>query len=121
MKTLLKFEEIAKVILAFALSIYIGFEWWVFLVLLFVPDLSMIGYAVNSQVGAIIYNLFHHQFLAIAIGLTGLFIGSSELQLAGLVLFGHSAMDRTFGFGLKYQDGFKHTHLGVIGDPKSQV
>lgn len=24
-------------------------------------------------------------------------------------------MDRIFGYGLKYSDDFKHTHLGMIG------
>jgi hypothetical protein len=58
---------------------------------------------------------FHHQALAIAVGLAGVFSGIVPLQLAGLVLFGHSAMDRAVGYGLKYEDDFKHTHLGWIG------
>ncbi|MEO6611453.1 MAG: DUF4260 family protein [Chitinophagaceae bacterium] len=28
---------------------------------------------------------------------------------------GHSSMDRMFGYGLKTNEGFKYTHLGMIG------
>jgi len=31
------------------------------------------------------------------------------------VLYGHSSFDRLCGYGLKYVDDFKHTHLGWIG------
>jgi hypothetical protein len=115
MKSLISFEEISKLILTFLLSLYLGYAWWVFLVWLLVPDLSMLGYLVNPRVGAWLYNLFHHQALAIGVGLAGLGLASPELQLAGLVLFGHSAMDRAFGYGLKHEDSFQHTHLGRIG------
>lgn len=118
MNIIIKIEEIAKFILAYILTMYIGFAWWVFLVWLFVPDLSMIGYTINTKVGAWLYNLFHHQALSIAVGLSGIFLGSLELQLAGLVLFGHSAFDRSLGYGLKYNDDFKNTHLGWIGKKK---
>ena len=36
-------------------------------------------------------------------------------MLGGLILFGHSSMDRILGYGLKYPDSFEHTHLGMIG------
>ncbi|MDA1193538.1 MAG: DUF4260 family protein, partial [Candidatus Poribacteria bacterium] len=29
----------------------------------------------------------------------------------GAILIGHSAFDRLLGYGLKYPDAFKHTHL----------
>ncbi len=30
-------------------------------------------------------------------------------------LFAHSSMDRMLGYGLKYEDSFGNTHLGMIG------
>ncbi|CAN5339167.1 hypothetical protein BH23BAC1_BH23BAC1_07190 [soil metagenome] len=81
----------------------------------------MVGYLINPKVGAWTYNIFHHQALAVAVGLAGLFLTSIELQLSGLVLFGHSAMDRVFGYGLKYSDDFKHTHLGRIGKDIARI
>lgn len=39
------------------------------------------------------------------------------LKLEALdVGFPHAAMDRIFGYGLKYEKGFKYTHLGEIGN-----
>jgi len=37
------------------------------------------------------------------------------MQVIGIILFGHSSMDRMFGYGLKLGQGFKYTHLGIIG------
>jgi hypothetical protein len=115
MKLLLKLEDLAKLIAAYSLSLYLGYSWWVFPVLLLAPDLSMLGYISGTKTGAFFYNIFHHQGLAIVAGLTGLYLGIAWLQLAGLILFGHSAMDRALGYGLKFSDSFKHTHLGWIG------
>lgn len=33
----------------------------------------------------------------------------------GIIIFGHASFDRFFGYGLKYENGFKFTHLGEIG------
>lgn len=41
-------------------------------------------------------------------------MGNKEIVLKA-ILFGHSAMDRIFGYGLKFNDNFKNTHLGWIG------
>lgn len=75
----------------------------------------MIGYLVNTRIGAWLYNIVHHQGVAIVVGLIGLWRGDAAVEFAGLLLFGHSAMDRIFGYGLKYEDDFKNTHLGRIG------
>jgi hypothetical protein len=61
------------------------------------------------------YNLFHHNGIAVAVGLAEFFTGSTVIFLAGVVLFGHSSMDCIFGYGLKFEDEFKNTHLGRIG------
>lgn len=52
---------------------------------------------------------------ALVIGVAGMVMGSRLLQLTGLILFAHVAMDRLFGYGLKYEKGFAHTHLGEVG------
>ena len=61
------------------------------------------------------YNLFHHKGIAIAVFIAGLLLPNMLLQIIGIVLFGHSSMDRFFGYGLKTEEGFKYTHLGIIG------
>lgn len=118
MKKIIALEEIAMFLLALFAFHYLSFSWWVFPALLLAPDLSMIGYAINSKVGAILYNIVHHKALAIAIFMVGFYLSSSILQLTGVILFAHSSMDRAFGYGLKYFNAFSHTHLGIIGKNK---
>jgi hypothetical protein len=45
----------------------------------------------------------------------GTYLSLPLWQLAGVVLFAHIAMDRALGYGLKYEKGFRYTHLGKIG------
>ena len=76
----------------------------------------MIGYLFRNKVGAILYNIFHHKGIAIAVYILGIYLSMPVCQLAGIILFSHSAMDRVFGYGLKYENGFKFTHLGEINN-----
>ena len=116
MKILLKLEALGLFLLGIFLFSTLNYSWWWFLVLILVPDMGMLGYLVNSKIGAWTYNLCHHQGLAILIFLVGTVVIPSEiLSLAGIILFSHAAMDRIFGYGLKYEEGFKFTHLGQIG------
>lgn len=115
MKTTLALEELVQFAVAFGIYLWFGYAWWLFLVLLLTPDLSMIGYAISPRVGAITYNIGHHKGLALVIGVLGIYFGSVAATIAGIILFAHSAMDRVFGYGLKYPDHFKHTHLGWLG------
>ncbi len=115
MNTLLKLEELGQFLLSILLFNQLDYAWWVFPACLLLPDLSMIGYAFNTKTGAWLYNIFHHKLLAIAVLFLGFALQSPVLTLAGVILFGHSAMDRIFGYGLKFKDDFKHTHLGWIG------
>jgi len=115
MKNLLKLEELFMFALSIFLFSKLDFAWWWYPVLLFTPDLSMIGYLVSPQVGAVTYNFIHHKAFGISVFVLGVILANQPLQLTGLILFGHSSMDRIFGYGLKYSDSFQHTHLGVIG------
>lgn len=69
--------------------------------LFFVPDASLLGYVINSKVGTVTYNIIHHKALAILLYLFGGFSQLPALQLAGLVMFGHSSLDRALGFELQ--------------------
>jgi len=115
MKTLLKIEELAELLLAVAVFIHLPYAWWVLPATFFLPDLSMLGYLAGPRAGAASYNLFHHKGLAVAVGLAGWMLGLPTLLLAGAVLLGHSAFDRLLGYGLKYGSGFGDTHLGRVG------
>lgn len=115
MKTVIKLEEAGLFILGIYLFSLLNYQWWWFLVLILAPDFSMLGYAFNNKTGAFMYNIFHHRGIAVLIYLTGCYLKLESLQLIGVILFSHSAMDRMFGYGLKYEQGFKYTHLGEIG------
>lgn len=120
MKTLLKFEELGLVLLSVFLFNQLDYAWWWYLALFLTPDLSMLGYLHTPKTGAFTYNLIHHKGVAVAVYFTGMFAVNPALQLAGLVLLGHSSFDRVFGYGLKYPDSFQHTHLGTIGPAAKQ-
>ncbi len=81
----------------------------------------MIGYFSGNRVGADCYNFFHHKGIAIVVFAIGLLLNnpaSDIVGIAGIILFGHSSMDRMLGYGLKLSKGFKYTHLGIIGKEK---
>jgi hypothetical protein len=115
MKNLLRWEEVATFGLAIYLNSFLPFAGWVFWAWFLAPDLGMLGYAFNPRVGAFTYNILHHKGIAIALYLSGFFLAVPEITLAGVVLFGHSSFDRIVGYGLKFSDNFKNTHLGWIG------
>src|SRR6478735_1012256 len=116
MKQLLQIEELFQ-FLAAIIALYflpVHLYWWLWIILFLLPDVSMLGYLANAQMGALSYNLFHHKGIALIIIATGFFTGILWIEVAGIVLFGHSSMDRIMGYGLKYPDSFKHTHLGWL-------
>lgn len=119
MNIILKLEELAMLISGILFFNFLAFEWWWFPLLFLVPDLGMTGYAFGNRAGAMAYNIFHHKGVAILGGLSGLCLGNEALQLAGLIIFSHAAFDRMLGYGLKYDKGFKFTHLGEIGYKKT--
>ena len=115
MKYIIRLEELTKLAAAVYFSWELGFSPLVFILFLLVPDISMIGYVVNSRWGAYIYNLVHHQTVGIALIVGGYIMQDNRIIFAGLIVLGHSSLDRMFGFGLKHIDDFMHTHLGWIG------
>lgn len=114
MKRILQLEELAQLALGITGLYFLPFQftWWIWILLFLSPDIAILGYGINKKAGAVIYNIFHHKFIAIVIGAFGLFTSNNILMLTGAILFSHSAFDRMLGFGLKYCDDFKHTHLG---------
>lgn len=114
MKNMLKLEELAMFLLSVFFFSQLQFSWWWYPALFFAPDLSMLGYLANTRMGAYTYNFFHHKMLAIVVGLAGFYLHHESYMLAGIILFGHSSFDRILGYGLKYPDSFKNTHLGKL-------
>lgn len=114
MKNLIKLEEATMFVFSIVLFSFTDFAWWWFLVLILLPDICMVGYMVSHKIGAWTYNLFHHKAIALLVLCIGWTIGNAWIELAGIILFGHASLDRVLGYGLKYLDSFKHTHLGWL-------
>ncbi|WP_224484996.1 DUF4260 domain-containing protein [Robertkochia aurantiaca] len=115
MKATIKIEELFMLLLGMYLFTHLSYSWWWFAGLFLLPDMGMIGYAFGTRKGAITYNILHHKGLGILLYFVGLYFESRGWQLAGLIIFCHSCFDRMLGYGLKYPDSFKNTHLGKIG------
>lgn len=114
MNILLKLEYIAIFGLSVFLFAMLPYAWWWYPVLLLAPDVGMLGYLINTRVGAITYNTTHWMGLAVTLFVFGYFLWYPVVALAGAIMLGHSAMDRVLGYGLKYSDSFRHTHLGTL-------
>lgn len=118
MNLLLKLEEGAIFLFCIFLFSRLNFAWWWFPALLFLPDIGMLGYIINPKIGAYIYNVFHFRFIAACIAVYALTSGNDYWKLAAIIMFAHISFDRMFGYGLKYEDSFTTTHLGIIGKQK---
>jgi hypothetical protein len=114
-RNLIRLEELFLFLFSIFLFAQLDYASWWYLVLFFAPDIGMVGYVANPTVGSITYNLVHHRGVAVTSYAVGAFIGSPGLQLAGVIMLGHSSVDRVFGYGLKYSTSFKSTHLGRVG------
>lgn len=111
---ILRLEGLALLVGALAAYGYLGYSWWTFALLLLVPDLGALGYLHSKRVGAVAYNLVHTESLPLLLGVASvLFDQPLGLQLA-LIWAAHIGVDRAVGYGLKYADGFQHTHLGEV-------
>lgn len=86
-----------------------------YLLLLFVFDVSMVGYAKDAKLGAYLYNL-GRSFTFPALIVLFAWVSNSEVAAGiGLIWIAHIGLDRFLGYGLKLTAGFKKTHLGDIG------
>ena len=114
MKTLVKLEELAQVLFSIYLFSLLPFAWWVFPLFLFAPDLSFIGYLAGKRIGVMSYNLIHHKALALGAYVLGSVLAIPVLALIGVLLLGHSSLDRVLGFGLQDAGSQAQPALGSI-------
>jgi hypothetical protein len=110
-RSILRLEGLAIFLASLYFYNFLEGNWLVFILLLFVPDISLIGYFRNQRLGSFTYNLVHNFALASLCILAGIFVEIKILIFLGLILASHVGMDRFFGFGLKYSSSFKETHI----------
>ena len=98
-----------------ALSVFVysanEYRWWLFAALFLLPDVSMLGYLINTRWGSSLYNLVHTLIGPAAVILFSLFRTNLSLLPFALIWVAHIGFDRMLGFGLKYPTQFKDTHL----------
>jgi len=116
MKTSIKLEELAMLLIGYYLFTLLPFYWWWLFLFILATNLGMPGYIFGNKAGAISYNILHHKELVIAVYLLGAYFSVSLLEGIGIILFSYSSMNIAKGNGLKYEKGFKYTHLGDLGE-----
>jgi hypothetical protein len=110
-RILLHVEGLVVAVSAIALYVHLDSPWLLLVLLALAPDLSMLGYAAGSVVGAFAYDIAHTYAVPVALGTAGV-IADGELALqVALIWSAHIGVDRAIGYGLKYRAGFDDTHL----------
>ena len=119
MKNILKLESVGLFILFTCayFHLYSG-TWGFYLAIFLLPDLSFALFLITKKLGAIAYNILHHQGVLVLLFLLGFLIKENILMKVALIFLAHSTFDRVAGYGLKYFDSFDHTHLGWVGKSK---
>lgn len=107
----LRLEGLAQLCFGLYLFHYFQGSWGMFAVLFFVPDVSLLGYLFGRKIGAVFYNLLHTEVGPVLLAGSSLWLIEPFLLQVALIWFCHINFDRMLGFGLKYFDAFKHTHL----------
>ena len=114
-RVLLQVEGFAVALASIVAFSWSGASWWLFAAFILAPDLSILCYLAGPRIGAIAYNTVH-----VYLGPVILFGAATALAMPtgialALIWSAHIGIDRMFGYGLKYGDGFTFTHLGQIG------
>ncbi len=114
-RLLLRLEGAALFALALFLYPKVDDSWIMFLGLVLAPDLSMAAYLAGPRVGALVYDAAHVTLGPIALAIAGFLYPAVLLIALALIWLAHIGIDRALGYGLKYDAGFRFTHLGRIG------
>jgi hypothetical protein len=100
--------------LALALFAHVSGAWITFALCFLAPDVALLGYLISTRTGALAYNLTHAYVGPALAALAGLTLAPAVLPFA-MIWFAHIGFDRALGYGLKSRDGFRFTHLGLVG------
>jgi hypothetical protein len=117
-RTWLRLEGLAALLLAAYIYAASGASWTLFAVLFLAPDVSLAGYLAGARAGGTMYNAAHSYIgpLALAAGL----LATGTAPALALIWMAHIGFDRMLGYGLKYPTAFADTHLGPIGKPRRE-
>jgi hypothetical protein len=115
-------DQILRIEGAFALAasllayfIFLHGHWGLFALLILAPDISLLGYAAKNHLrfAGMLYNFAHNYALPALLALAAWkWHAPLAAQIAALWI-AHIGLDRLLGFGLKYPEAFKPTHLQI--------
>ena len=117
-----RIESLFFFLFCLVISFMSGFSWLFFLVMFFLPDVGAIGYLKSPRLGGIMYNLTHWYVwpvLLIALSYIMTLRGMSgptftpHLTPVALIWAAHISFDRMLGWGLKTEESFYHTDMGL--------
>jgi hypothetical protein len=89
-------------------------SWVWFTVLFLTPDIGMLGYLIDTKVGAFCYNAVHTYLVPLAVGAICYGLGQVTALPWLVIWIAHIGFDRMADYGLKYPTVFKDTHLGRV-------
>lgn len=92
-----------------------GAPWLHYALVFFVPDLAFLAYLAGPRIGAGVYNATHATIGPLLLVLFGLLTAEPLPGSLAMIWLAHIGFDRMLGYGLKYEAGFRFTHLGRIG------
>ena len=116
-RTFLRIEGLTVLGLALGGYFTLNGPVWMLVVLALAPDLSMLGYLAGPKIGSLCYNVVHTYTLPLALGAFGFWADIRIALLLALIWAGHIGADRLVGYGLKFESGFKDTHLSTQPAP----
>jgi hypothetical protein len=102
-------------------------SWLIFALLFLAPDISLLGYMArnNLRMGAALYNAAHSYIGPAMLSLLSWRLHSPRFGQLAAIWMAHIAFDRLLGYGLKYSQAFKPTHLqsaaSLAGTPRQST
>ena len=110
-RALLRLEGV--VLFACGIALYVREDYSILaLVILFLaPDLSFVGLAGGPRVGAVAYDAAHTYVGPILLASVSAIVEVDAGVMLGLIWLAHIGIDRALGYGLRYPDAFRETHL----------
>jgi Domain of unknown function (DUF4260) len=96
---------------ALVLYVHEDFGLVLLLVLALAPHVAFLGYLAGPRAGAAAYNVLHTTVGPLALGVSGVLADADLAVQLALIWLAHIGIDRLLGYGLKYPDRFRETHL----------
>jgi Domain of unknown function (DUF4260) len=108
---LLRAEGLVLFACAVALYLREDYSILILVVLFLAPDLSFVGLAGGPRLGAVAYDTAHTYVGPLLLASASLIVEWSVGVQLGLIWLAHIGIDRALGYGLRYPDAFRDTHL----------